>query len=214
VASTAFGLADPERQFAGGFVTFHPDSNAYSCVAVGGLMTGAAAGDPFFSFRTGTSGIYVIQGLRLFITQVTKFDFVRVNWADCYHARSFTASDSGGIAPTITGNNCKGRTSDVTTGIADLRIADTSALTVGTRTLSTNPDHTGSALAAGGVANANITNGFSIVSPPDSNAVMAANANIVMAANEGLILQWRFAFPSTGTWQPVVSIHWQELPSL
>lgn len=67
----------------------------------------------------------------------TAFTTAQIGDYGLFFARSFTASNSGGTAFSIAGNNTKVRTSLVAPNAMDARIATTATLTAGTRTLDT-----------------------------------------------------------------------------
>lgn len=125
--------------------------------------------------------------------------------ARLFAARSFTASDSGGTAGTLTGNNSKLRTSMGTTLLTDVRISSTAALTVGTRTLDTDP-----------MGQFTFTIG-TVVSVQYLTQVALLDGDVgpvmpyVCAQNEGFIAQ--ATVPATGTWQFGVSTLWAEVTS-
>ena len=123
-------------------VVMKPDemTGSYQLATVSGGTTGIAAGGTLFSFRysPGTSAVAIVKRVSIgFVT--TAFTTAGQHSFGLYAARNFTGSDSGGTGTTLSGNNNKYRTSFSTTGVADLRISTTAALTVGSRTVDTNP---------------------------------------------------------------------------
>lgn len=118
-----------------------------------------------------------------------------------FAARAFTISDSTGTAGTFSGNNSKLKTNFGTTGIGDVRISATAALTAGTRTLDTDP--------MGGVWAGLAAAGSSI---PESALFdsYGIEHGLVLANNEGLVLQNRVLWPVAGTFTFGVTIHWAE----
>lgn len=122
-----------------------------------------------------------------------------------FQARSFSASDSGGTAGTLTGNNSKLRTSMGTTLVTDVRISSTTNLTAGTRTLDTDP-FCQLTFSIGTVASV-IYAGLVPLFGEDVGPSMPW----VCAQNEGFILQ--ATVPATGTWQFGVSTLWGEVSS-
>lgn len=116
-------------------------------------------------------------------------------------ARSFTASDSGGTAITLTGDNNVFRTAFDASLVTDARIAATAGLTTGTRTLDAQPFAvlpvvTGTAI---GVAREMTT-----------MYIRSALFPIVLAQNEGLVLRNMAAGPATGTFLVHVQMRWLE----
>ena len=94
-------------------------------------------------------------------------------------ARAFTASDTGGTAVAITGNNLKARTSLASPLSVDCRIATTAALGAGTKTLDANS--IGVVAGWAGAVGAGI-------SPTPNNLLQhdPGDHPVVLAQNEGL----------------------------
>src|SRR6266404_3448761 len=98
----------------------------------GTMAAGLAGGSPVFSFRYGAANLAIIRKVTTEADDITTAFVAGAAKFDMIAARSFTASDTGGTAGTLTGNNGKLRTSYATTGISDFRIASTATLTAGT----------------------------------------------------------------------------------
>jgi hypothetical protein len=124
-------------------------------------------------------------------------------------ARAFTAVGTGGTTATLASNDQKRRTSFGTTLLttaADIRIASTAALGVGTKTLDDNDLAT-------------ITNGVTAVAgvaiAPIPSDLYAPNFSgewpLVLAQNEGFVI--RGTVPATGTWTFSVTVEWTEIAS-
>jgi hypothetical protein len=122
-----------------------------------------------------------------------------------FAARTFSASDSGGTAGTLTGNNSKLRTSYATMGAADIRIASTSTLTAGTRTLDTD------ALSNIVVGIGATTTGQFVAPGTFILQTRAGEQPLICAQNEGFVVQ--ATVPATGTWSFGVTTAWDELAS-
>lgn len=174
----------------------------------GTMAAGLAANAPIFAFRwidaTRIALIHriILDGLAGSATAFTAgFGQIRV-----VPARAFTASDTGGTAGVVTGNNGKLRTNMGTTLAPDIRIASTAALGAGTRTL--DSDAIGQAsLTFGTVVSVQYT-------PPTGLALYDESVNdhpIVLATNEGFEIQ--ATVPATGTWQFGVTVEWSEVAS-
>jgi hypothetical protein len=118
-----------------------------------------------------------------------------------FAARAFTASDTGGTAATLTGNNGKLRTSFATTGVGQIMIANTGANTAGTRTLDSTP-LAGATVGVVVAAGSNISGQFDIFTSG------TANYPAVFATNEGFVIQ--ATVPATGTWILSVTVEWDE----
>jgi hypothetical protein len=179
-------------------------SGSYQKTLVSGTMAaGLAANAPIFSFRYGGSGNAVIKAVRISAAnQGTAFAAGSSSHA-MYVARAFTASDSGGTAGTLTGNNGDLRTAFPTTAVSDFRIASTATLTAGTRTLDTDPI---AALVNGiqATAGSSITPGTQALFYPQN----AGDYPLVLVQNEGFVIQ--ATVPATGTWTFQVTVEWDE----
>jgi hypothetical protein len=125
-------------------------------------------------------------------------------------ARTWTAAGSGGTRLTLTGNNCKLRTSMGTTLVNDAGIATTGALTAGTKTL----DATNLAAVAFAILTGAITTVVSgtILPPTDLFASGTEGDHpLVLAQNEGFVIRnGATAFPASATWHLGVNVLWAE----
>jgi hypothetical protein len=168
------------------------------------MAAGLAANSPIWSFRWGNSNLALIRSVTMSMSEGTvAFATGRCNF-DLFFARSFTASDTGGTAATLTGNNGKKRTSFGTTLLTDLRYSTTATLSAGTRTLDT--------MAIGNVQVSNKV----IESNSGTNLVLWQRDSsdeypLVLAQNEGLVIQ--ATVPATGTWFFSVKVEWMEIAS-
>lgn len=176
-------------------------SGSYQMSNVSGTMAAAlAAGSPIFSFRYTGSGVAVIKKVTISAGDLVGFAAGFVNF-QLFAARSFSASDSGGTAATLTGNNGKLRTSFATTAVGDMRISSTATLTAGTRTLDTMP--------LGGISISTVTTaGGTVLGAFDILTAGASNYPAVFANNEGFVIQ--ATVPATGTWSTTVTVEWDE----
>jgi hypothetical protein len=139
-------------------------------------------------------------------------------------ARAFSASDTGGTAVTLTGNNQKMRTSHATSVVGDMRIASTATLTPGTRTIDANPvglvrGFTGTVANTpifGNVAAGAAASGGAGPSAADVEAGMLYRRTadgmypIVLAQNEGFLIRNPLAGPASGTFNVHVKMAWFE----
>jgi len=204
--STAPSLGMPARITHPVFLVPPPEASIYSVGVTGGLSTGLSANDTIFSCRTGTgAGLWVIQSVRIGISQVLAFGAAGLNLTELYVARSFTASDTGGIAATLTGNNGKVRTDDPTTTMVDMRVCDTATLTPGTRTLDAHA-------IASTIFGHTTTVQSQITASFQFKVADALNPPIILAANEGLVLRCTAAYAATGNWRWRVNVAWYEIP--
>ena len=110
----------------------------YALGAQSGLLTGAVANSAVFSFRNISANPIMVRRVGAGFIATTAFTAAQRVDLGLQVARAFTASDTGGTAIALTGNNAKVRTSLATLTSVDARIASTAALTAGTKTLDTN----------------------------------------------------------------------------
>lgn len=103
-----------------------------------GALTGLTGPSPVMSFRNLSGNPILVRRVGIGFICTTGFTAAQTLAWGLIVARAFTTSDSGGTAISLTGNNCKHRTSLGTLTSIDLRMASTSALTAGTRTLDAN----------------------------------------------------------------------------
>lgn len=122
-------------------------------------------------------------------------------------ARSFTASDTGGTAISVAGNNQKMETGFGSSLVGDLRMATTAALGAGTRTLDGQP--IGAAFAVSGTtAPVQALPLTSIYRP-----IAGVEHPVVLTQNEGLIIRNGVTGPATGTFRVLVMASWSEVAS-
>lgn len=179
----------------------------YSFATQSGLIAATLAADsPLFSMRWGNANNYAIVdylSVSVVISGAITAPAVHTG-LEVVFARAFTASDSGGTALTITGNNGKLKTNFDTTLVTDLRIATTGTLTAGTRTLDTQALATvgyGTGTAVGTTALPH-----TILISRETNAYP-----VVLSQNEGLILRNPLAGPATGSFVVFVTLRWREM---
>lgn len=154
----------------------------YSVGAQSGLLTLVAAAGAIFSLRNSGSNLLIVRRVGVGFIATTAFTTAqRVDYG-LIVARAFTASDSGGTAIAVTGNNGKHRTNHAAPTSIDCRIATTLALTAGTKTLDANHlSQTGAWVGAAGAGLAPSLNNL--------HAHDASDFPLVLAANEGLNIQ-------------------------
>lgn len=175
-------------------------------LSTGTMAAGLAAASPIVSFRWTTTNICIVRRIDLALISLGTGFTAGTALLECVAARTFSASDTGGTAATLTGNNNKMRTSFGTTTVGDLRMSSTATLSAGTRTLDAQPF---------------AINRFGIT--VTTNAVMLATTPVfypqvgngeyplTLAQNEGFII--RATVPATGTWTGDVTIQWDEVTS-
>ncbi len=127
-------------------------------------------------------------------------------------ARSFTASDSGGTAltPFVATNNQKQRAVMGSSLVTDMRVATTTTMTAGTRTLDTNPiGWVMGNLAASAAAGAYVLNPGTYLYVRDQSD----QHPLVLAANEGFVVAGTSNTPATTTIAFTFTVQWGELPA-
>jgi hypothetical protein len=178
----------------------------YRLAARSGAITGAAvvAGAPLFSLRwTAADAVLLLFFLEAYFVPTTLFTAAQELGLDAILASGFTVADSAGtpIVPTSVSRARRGTMNPSL--VDDLRIAATTLLTAGTRTLDTNPFVAGSGLA--NVVNAAAATEY--VNPaggaPPFGFRFEANLArgehpIVLARDEGLLVRNAVAFPAAG----------------
>lgn len=194
----------------------------YEWQGITGGYTGLAAGTPLFAMRWGDATRFCrLLRVEVLVFASTAATVAGITERQLKIARSFTVSDTGGTAATLTGNNQKSRTSDATSLMTDLRIGN--PLTAGTRTLDAAPAHsaagwsgllsTGMVIGAFGsspVGAARSTEGggqFQIL----YNGEVQGARKIVFAQNEGAVVVIGAAMPTTVVEQTMVKVKWREM---
>jgi hypothetical protein len=177
---------------------------SYCMSLTSGTMAAAlAANAPIISFRYGGSGLALVRKIRLSIGDTSTAFAAGAFTFNTFAARTFSASDSGGNAATLTGNNGKMRTSFATTAISDFRVSSTAGLTPGTRTLDSTP------LGAVTVS-VPATAGTDVIAPTYLVQPEVGEQPLQLANNEGVVVQ-AAAVPATGTWTFSAQICWDEV---
>jgi len=190
-------------------VLFAPDPSVLGLYTIGvtsgSIAATLAAASPLFSFRWGnTANLCVIDHLSVAVSVDGVITTSVSMPLELVIARSFTASDSGGTAITLSTNNAKYRTSFQTSLVTSARIATTGTLTAGTRTLDAQaeavvPCVTGTAIG--------------VPLPFSELSVLYKRTQlfpIVFTQDEGFIIRNQSAGPATGTFQVHVQMRWFE----
>jgi hypothetical protein len=205
----------------------HPP-DVLGCYMVNGRTSTYAAlsaATPLFSYRWGDATHFaVIQRVRVTVaTTVASNANSGQAERELIVARGFTASDTGGTAVTLTGNNQKMRTNQATSLVTDMRFGTT--ITAGTRTLDANPissvvawlgvNFTGVDIGCGGGAAATAAawtcaGGLGFVDL--LNATNGQSYPLVLAQNEGFIVRvGKDAMPTGFTQQTYIQVDWCEV---
>ena len=170
----------------------------------GTVAAGQGANSAIYSFRWTDSTRYaLIRRCTLSMASLGTGFTAGVGSFGIIFARSFTASDTGGTALTMTTNNAKRKTAFATSLVGDLRISSTAALSAGTRTLDAQD------LALLMYAVSTSTNTVMLPTATIWGPDFAGEWPLVLAQNEGFII--RATVPATGTWQAQVCIEWTEI---
>lgn len=111
---------------------------SYRIGAPTGGMTTIAAGAAIFSLRNISSNLIVIRSVSIGAVVTTAFTAAQQLQYGLGVARAFTASDVGGTAIAMTGNNGKMRSSLATPTSMDVRVSATAALSAGTKAVDAN----------------------------------------------------------------------------
>ncbi len=200
---------------------------SYQLEAVSGSMTaGLAAASTVFSCRWGDATRQMLlrrlaMDARVLGTAFTAGAFL----FELIVARSFTASDSTQTSVVPTGNSQKRKTAFGTTLITDLRIANTGAITAGTRTLDAlavcnirghvSATATSAPLVSMGsgagssAANGAATSSYTALPVDFFRPDYSGEWPLVFVQNEGFII--RATVPATGVWDFSVTMEWQEV---
>jgi hypothetical protein len=171
------------------------------------MTAGLGAAAPIFAFRWGNANLCVLNAIRFCMSTTTAFAATRIQFgAFRVGGGTFTNSYTGGTAATLTGGNCKKRTSFGTTLLTDCRISATVTLTSGTgETLDANPF--GELIGIDTTAAAHTH----FVQAPLYLRDTGDQYPLTFAQNEGFVI--RATVPATGTWHFNVTTDWLEIAS-
>ena len=170
-----------------------------------GGITGIAAAASIFSFRNISANPILVRRVGLGVINNVGFTTAQVVDFGLMVARNWTASDSGGTAIALTGNNGKHRTALGTPTSVDCRIATTAALTAGTRTLDANTLSQIGSWSANALA--------SLAAMDNLLKHDASDYPLVLAQNEGFIIQNQTAFGAAGVCRAYVNMEFAEVTS-
>ena len=176
--------------------------------AVSGAATVLAASAPIFSLRNLSSNLILLRRVGVQAVVTTGFTAAQQLQVALTVARAFTVSDSAGTAIAFTGSNQKHRTSLATPTSLDCRIATTTALTAGTRTLDALPLGLVSCwCTAAGVG--------SLIGPSPNNLLQHDTGDypLVLAQNEGAVITLPLVMGAGGVVTWVISAEFGEATS-
>jgi len=171
------------------------------------MAAGLASGSDIFQFRTNVAGkLFLVHRVSIWaVNQSTVFTGGGTFVFNMLQVRSWSANGSGGVAATLTGGNAKLRQSGqvplLSASGSGLRIADTAALTAGTRTV----DAQGMRSIGGSVS---ATAFAPIVFPTVDLFNDDGRYPLCLEQNTGFVVQ--ATVPAAGTWSFGVSVRWEE----
>jgi hypothetical protein len=219
-AALSFDLAGNLRVYG------HPP-NVLGCYTVNGrtgTYSALSAGAILFSMRNSSSTVLeVIQRVKINVITSTAATTAGEAERELHIIRSFSASDTGGTAVTLTGNNAKMRTSQATSTVGDMRFGQ--PLTAGTGTADANPvssaiawlplNFTGVDIGCTGAGPTGAVWACAGGYPVDLlNATNGQEYPIVLAQNEGIrITIGKDAMPAAAVQQTTVTVGWCEVNS-
>lgn len=175
---------------------------------ISGLTTGLAANGVLFTLRNpDASKLIILQYLKVRAAVITGFTAAQEIAFDVLPHRSWTVAPSGGTAVAINQNNLKKRTA-LSVSIADIRIATTGVLTLGTATADaeTIMAGTGKTLAAAATVQ-------DVAIEEEYDATGGSEYPIVLAQNEGLAVRNTVLLGAGGTVRWAITAGWLENPT-
>ena len=209
-ASSGSAVVDPTFQ-AVRFTQRPPEVlGSYQYGIASGNLTVVAAGALVYSFRFNpavTTNLCMIRRVEINFSTITAFGAAQSLQYSMQIARAFTAVDSGGLSGAFTQSNTgKMRTSMPTSQMAlagsNIQIANTGAMTAGTRTLDTQPISfvTGTSNAVG----------TTLALAPIYNHV-PGDYPLILGYQEGFIINNVQTMGATGVINLTVNVEWMEL---
>jgi hypothetical protein len=189
--------------FRAGRVTLRPAEliGYYSVAGVSGALTGVAANGTVFSFRNTGANLIVMRRVMLGFVTTTAFTTAQGLAYALIRANAFTVSDSGQTSLFVTGQNKHRNGFTNLTSAPDIRIANTAAITAGTRTLET---------VAMGVQSAGSTGLGTGMTQQVLLEQDAGDYPLILAQNEGFVITNLIAMGAAGVIQLNVSIEYAE----
>ena len=183
---------------------------AYQYAMTSGALTTVAAGGLVFSFRWNpsvTTNLCMIRRVEIGFATTTAFTTAQSLQYSMQIARAFTAVDSGGTSGAFTqANTGKMRTSMPTSQMAaagsNIQIANTGAMTAGTRTLDTQPI----AYLAGASTAVATTLPLTAIHQHQSG-----DYPLILAYQEGFIINNVQTMGAAGVINLTVNVEWMEL---
>ena len=175
----------------------------YRVAGFSGALTGAGAASDIVSFRWGSTTLdCIIWWIKWYWNVTTGFTGAQVVDHALYFARKFTGSPSGGTDLKPAAGMSMKRTSYPSSALTAFQIAGAGALTIGTRTLDTNPlmSRGANVLAAG------------LQGLPDSpNQFDPDLGGLYLTQDEGFVLQNVTAMGAAGVIKLGFEVAWSEI---
>ena len=195
---------------------FVGNGGAFRISMTSGVIPAAlAANSELFQFRyvTANSRLCIIHGIAVSAGANVAATAAALQALRATIARSWSANGTGGTAATLTGNNQKLDNTHSSTEVADIRMATTAALGVGTKTLDAQ-DIGGISY---GVGTGAITTALNLNLFPKTNLLGKFGGGMAYPAilrnNEGFVIRSGLIGPAAMTWQLTVDIAWSEVQS-
>lgn len=200
--------SDGSLQYARNLMTPYPvDYGIGGCFHIGvasnTIAAGLAGGATILSFQNPSSSLLaLVRRIKIECFTGAAGFAAGLILLNMYAARSFTVMDTGGTLANFAASNGKLRTSSGTPA-SGIMVANTGAITPGTRTLSPNAIELFS-------TNAPTTANTSFASQQKIFEKLGAEHPLVLAQNEGFVIN--AYVPATGTWTFAATVEWDEVP--
>ncbi len=166
------------------------------------IAAGAGAASEVFAFiNPSATKLALVKRVTIQVNTVATGFTAGIGLFQMKAARAFTVAPTAGTTITLTGNNCKLRTSHETTS-CEAYIADTSVLTSGTETA----DTTSLAEVVGTFAT---TVQAVLLDKTIFDKTGSHDYPLALAEDEGFIIY--ATVPATGTWFLTVGVEWDEV---
>lgn len=179
----------------------------YSLSEFTGLTTGIAANGEVFQMRwTAATNLMILRYLKVRWATITGFTAAQECALSASRVSSWSADGSGGTTITPSVTNAINRTTYPQSKIGGLRIATTSALTAGTKTIAANPFLTAmrkTLAAAATVQDTDFEGEF--------DSMKGNIAPHIFAQNEGFVVRNVIAQGAGGTARIAITMLWEEI---
>lgn len=175
------------------------------CARSGAMAAAALTQSPIYSFQwASTSLIALVTKVRISAWTTGVGFAAGIAGFSLFVARGFAVQDSGGTAASFAGDNVNLATA-MSASVANIMVANTAALTPGTRTLDADP------LDIQRLSAPVTTNAPFSPAPLRLLDRWPGEHPLLLANNEGFEVVT--TVPTTGTWQFAVTTEWAEVPA-